>query len=179
MHIILISGKRFSGKDWFVSQALKLVNGIHLSPSTETKRAYCQSFGLDFDKFMTSREYKEEHRQGLIEYFNACTRREPRKFDEMVCKTISSNAKNLDFVFIDVRLVAQIEYYTKYFKYFKVRTIRVNASHGVRRQRGFVYCESIDTEQCEVDLDDYPFDFVFDNSCGTTEEAFEIIHHIR
>jgi phosphomevalonate kinase len=59
--VILISGKRFAGKDSF-SAILKEeisfsdVHILHLA--NELKRAYAKQFGADFNRLLTDREYK-------------------------------------------------------------------------------------------------------------------------
>eukprot|EP00804_Cyclotella_cryptica_P002385 CCRYP_004089-RA/>CCRYP_004089-RA protein AED:0.36 eAED:-0.67 QI:0/0/0/1/1/1/2/0/1086 len=77
--VIIVSGRRHSGKDWLGNiiqaqlrkllgaQAKSLVNLVSISEGT--KLAYAKEVGLDGDLLLRSRKYKEQHRAGLLQYY--------------------------------------------------------------------------------------------------------------
>ncbi|KAL7520580.1 hypothetical protein ACHAWX_005296 [Stephanocyclus meneghinianus] len=77
--VIIVGGKRHSGKDWLGNiikaqlgnllgeQGKSLVNMVSISEGT--KLAYAKEVGLDGDLLLRSRKYKEQHRSGLSQFY--------------------------------------------------------------------------------------------------------------
>lgn len=77
--VIIVCGRRHSGKDWLgtiIQTQLHTLLGEHvkshvnlISISDRTKLAYAREVGVDGDLLLRSRKYKEQHRSGLLEFY--------------------------------------------------------------------------------------------------------------
>jgi phosphomevalonate kinase len=77
--VIIVSGRRHSGKDWLGNiikaqfgnllgeQGKSLVKLVSISEGT--KLAYAKEVGLNGDLLLRSRKYKEQHRVGLSQFY--------------------------------------------------------------------------------------------------------------
>ena len=70
--VILLSGKRKSGKDFVAERLLAALEGeadgaaVVVRLSGPLKKCYAERRGLDYEELMSSGGYKEEHRRDMI-----------------------------------------------------------------------------------------------------------------
>lgn len=80
----------------------------------------------------------------------------------------------------DIRRKTDIEFFRS--QAFNIKTVRINASDEVRKQRGWKFETGVDDVQSECDLDDFePFDLVIENNGYTDIENVldnEIVNEI-
>lgn len=173
--VLLVCGKRLSGKDWFIGQLVRLLGAVHFSPTTEFKRDVCREHGLDYGRMVDDRAYKERYRHLLVSEFRKSNERAPREYDERVVQLIlADNGPRL--VLVDVRLRAQVEFYRRaLLDHVACRLVRVFASESVRVRRGFEFTAGVDDEQTETDLDDAWYDGQFKNDDARPVQAVNMV----
>ena len=175
--VILISGKRKSGKD-FISQKLleyfKDHEKIYLLPvtiSAPLKQAYAEENGLNYEKLLDSSEYKEIHRQKMIQWSDKKREIDPgyfcqRALNEQLSKLENHKINNKFLVVLvtDIRRKTDIEFFRKTFSSI-VRTVRIEADESIRRARNWIFTQGVDDVKSECDLDDVNnFDFKIINN---------------
>ncbi|KAL4885688.1 hypothetical protein BJY04DRAFT_231107 [Aspergillus karnatakaensis] len=87
--IILVTGESCAGKDYcanlwasaFIASGKDLTARV-VSISDVTKREYAAATGVDVDRLLRDREYKEQHRSALTEFFQDQVRDRPRLPEE-------------------------------------------------------------------------------------------------
>lgn len=182
--IVMVSGKRCSGKDYFADQ-FEQVNEmrdnpviVHRIPSAHlVKVELAKSSGgaIDLQRLMHDREYKDLHRDQLISLAEGKKRDiSPSYWIEQgvqqfhqICNTRSSdNDKPIVFLVTDFRFKDEYDYVRENTSCFNVFYVRVNASESTRKSRGWVYKEAVDAHSSEVDLDNMVsiFDHVLENN---------------
>jgi len=174
--LVLASGKRASGKD-YVTQAfleeLGSTTGIsahRLGLADMCKVGYAQSTpGVDEEKLMTDRTYKEEHRTEMTKWYHSEVAKNKWLFQDMaVTKMLQISgqtaSKTIVFIVSDVRLRDDMEYFkdgstgllaenTGFINL--VITLRVHADDAIRRARGWQPDPVKDADKTETDLDNY------------------------
>lgn len=170
MLIILVSGKRYAGKDYVCDQALAYLkesyNCIKISHSDINKQLYCEKFGADLKRMLRNREYKESHRNNLIKFAQNLQQSNPLILSEFVFEKIQNmTSSNVDIVFIsDFRRKTEQLVFEQRFGQKNVITLRINASDNVRAARGWRYDHIKDTRYTECELDDkMDWNLVFNN----------------
>ena len=78
--IVLVSGKRFAGKDTFCNELLNVINKqeyysnhfncTDYSMADQMKRVYCDKTGANLHKMLTDRNYKEEYRADMTKMYH-------------------------------------------------------------------------------------------------------------
>ena len=155
--IILLSGKRYSGKDFVGDILVKKFNFKKKSLATAVKKNYCKIKNLDYNTFMNDRKIKEEHRQYLIDYSEGKKKQDPYYW----CKILNNSIKENDNVVIcDLRYMDELKYFQNI--YPDAPFIRIHASLETRQERNWTPSE-IDSSESETLFDDYPFDFIITN----------------
>jgi phosphomevalonate kinase len=178
--VILISGKRLSGKDTtglLIAQQLnhyfniEHVGGhpgfgiVNVNFADAIKREYAKKNNIDLDRLLSDRQFKESHRDALIKFG-----REARAnhkgiwvealFDGLNLKT---NPQNMIVVISDLRLFSEIIAVPAYFRSdpqlantikLKIIVVRVECTNEVRQLRGWRFEESKDNDLTELELDD-------------------------
>ncbi|VDM56076.1 unnamed protein product [Angiostrongylus costaricensis] len=176
--VVLVSGKRKSGKD-FCSEKLKTA----LSPlrvsiygvSHSLKAIYAKNHGLDYSELISNGPYKELHRLNMIKWGERIRSVEPDFF----CRATIPSTCNDDVVIIsDCRRPTDIEYFKSN---YPILTVRVDASTEERELRGFRFVQGIDDMPSECGLDSYVHDIVLinDNSCNLTDQIDDVVVTIR
>lgn len=166
--LILISGKRYSGKDTlagFLNEALHNVNRKSVVRSTALllKTRFCQQYALDLNRLLNDRVYKEQYRNQLTKFSANQTQEGNIK---LFIESLNPNLEANDFVIIsDWRTKFDLEALRQNFKVF---TVRVSASDAVRATRGHEESE-YDSSTFESELDNESFDFYVTNE-GSLEE---------
>jgi phosphomevalonate kinase len=165
--LIIISGKRSCGKDTVASLIKtfyeKQNKTIKILPvAYATKVGYCQKFNLDLERMVNDYEFKEQHRQGLCDYFYAS-----EDFDWYADYVIEQIMKVESDVYIipDLRLKSHLVKFEKLFEFlkdFNKLIVRINSTEESRCSRGWV-SKTCDLDFTEIDLDNYKFDNVINN----------------
>lgn len=180
--IIIISGKRYSGKDTVADIIMTYLNDwnfllefnslFRIAIADTCKRNCGRDKGLDAERLINDREYKEIHRNTLTEYLYSEVKKDFFIFERKTLEQIREN--NSDIVLVtDCRM----KYSLKYFREnandkYKFVTIRINASDEAKQNRGWVKTPYDDSD-IETDLDDVTdWDIVIDNS-SSKEDLIE------
>lgn len=155
--VILISGKRYAGKD----EAAKVLTQIHkkISPLVRPlayypKRDFSTINSLNLDRLLNDREYKEIYREGIIDLAMG-----HRKIDDLVWvkslynDCLTPEKGNRCVVVPDHRFKNEYEYLSK-FEHLDVKRIRVVADENTLISRGWVYNPLIDNSASETELTD-------------------------
>lgn len=163
--IVLISGKRKSGKDYVAEKLrLRLGNGAAIARiSHPIKSEYATKHDLDLQELLSDTEYKEKHRKAMVEWSEAVRAADHAFF---IRKTIDSIPKSFPiWIFSDIRRKTDMQYFESHFNPGIIVKIRITASDVVRAERGFVFQSGIDDAETECDLDEWSkWDFVIENN---------------
>jgi phosphomevalonate kinase len=175
--VILISGKRWSGKDksaeiikQYISENTSYqIDSMALAYAT--KVGYCKENNLNLDRMVHDQIFKESHRMGLLDYY--LTNNDPKWYADYVLEYMNTKNDIHYFIIPDLRIIAHADI----FKSPEITTkydiccvfIRINSSNEVKKSRGWIEKEC-DKDHTEIELDDYVgFDFVINNN-GTLDE---------
>jgi phosphomevalonate kinase len=155
--VVLISGRRGSGKDYFAEHLQRL-----LAPGCErrafadaVKVAAAKEFGWDYQQLMTDRDYKEKHRAQLIEFA------ETKKMwlgngywaQQLLVAPIAADY----LVVSDWRFEAEYEA-MRSTPGVRVVTVRIEVGLKTWMARGFHYNAAVDEHPSETELDDFEVD---------------------
>ncbi|RCN37100.1 putative phosphomevalonate kinase [Ancylostoma caninum] len=197
--VVLISGKRKSGKDYCCKVLKRALEPLEVSihgVSHSLKKIYANNHGLDYSQLISDGPYKETHRLGMIKWGESIRDAEPDFFCRLVptgCQgffsyiahfsyklraTIPSTCSDDVVIISDCRRPTDIEYFqTNY----RTLTVRIEASIEERVRRGFMFTEGIDDMPSECALDEYEHDMtiVNDQSRDFSREIENVTDHIR
>jgi len=149
--IFLLSGKRKSGKD-FVAQVLfnnigkEKCHLVHVS--APLKKQYAKENGLDFEKLMSSGDYKEIHRKKMILWGEEVRSKDPGFF----CSEATNSLTKDFWIVVDSRRPSDVKYFTEAYQK-KVKLVRIQAPTCVRKSRGWVFTKGVDDAASECALD--------------------------
>lgn len=160
--IYLISGKRFSGKNYFSELLLNYyksqnINYIITSFAERAKIEFCKINNINYKTF-NLRINKEKYRKKLIEY--AENKKKENKY--YWCIKLFEKYKNINNIIIsDCRFIEEIEY----LKINKIKfvTVRIKSDKKDKKKRGLVLSD-IDNHVSENNLDNYKFDKIIINN---------------
>lgn len=167
--LVLLSGKRMSGKD-YVGEHLAAVlerelqmSVLFLHAPLEMKRSFAAKHGLDVDKLTADRGYKELHRQSMTTYMEEVLGAHgDTYFCELLRWNYMEKAKRPTLCLMDIRYQFELDYYRKLSPF--LIAIRLSTSDDVRTVRGWKVA-SIDEHPSETDLDNTEdWDYFFSNS---------------
>jgi len=182
--VLLFSGKRKSGKDYFTDNLLKdvrqWIDVAVIKISGPIKSHYASTYNLSFEDLMGSGEYKERYRSEMIKWSDEERLKDPGIFCRQAVKMYEAEQKEV-WVVSDVRRKTDIAWFKAMYGN-SVKTVRMTADEETRVGRGFVFTDGVDNVTSECDLDDVDdFDWVFDNSNGTIIDVAinTIKDHIR
>ncbi|KIH65610.1 putative phosphomevalonate kinase [Ancylostoma duodenale] len=176
--VVLISGKRKSGKDYCCNALKRALEPLEVSihgVSHSLKRIYADNHGLDYLQLISDGPYKETHRLGMIKWGESVRDAEPDFF----CRaTIPSTCTDDVVIISDCRRPTDIEYFQAN---YRTLTVRIEASNEERERRGFVFTEGIDDMPSECALDEYDHDItiVNDQSRDFTCEIGNVADRIK
>lgn len=168
--ILLISGKIATGKT-YTAEALaerwRALGAVHASFGYELKEAAARDHGLDLERLLNDRVYKEKHRDLLICYAKASRALDPAVFVRACLQRSDKEGANI-LIISDFRLPEEheqvIDFYSKCPDRPRVFTLRLSASDDVRRQRGWTEKWNVDTDSTECALDMFKFDCYHENN---------------
>jgi phosphomevalonate kinase len=183
--LILISGKRFSGKNYLESIITEQFNTVDiklesLHSSNILKKEFCEKFNYNYDKILTDRSYKESLRDKMNKYYNETKKTKSIDYyNKKLIEHIKTNSNTKVFI-LHVRHKFEISFFEKY--NFRIIKIRIEADNKVKMERGWIYNINIDKDITEIDLDDYDnWDYIFNNNDNNNKEinkfAQKIINH--
>jgi phosphomevalonate kinase len=179
--VVLISGKRGSGKDYFASMvqrtAVPGARPVHLMPTAYfSKREYADKFECSLERLLHDRAFKEKHRDGLImlaEYQKTAVR--PTYWIEQAAGEYrrAAAAKPCVIVVSDFRFECEYQYVTqKLPATIRVVAVRIDASDEMRAARGLPPNADADAHVSECGLDSFAhFDARLRNDGTPTSNA--------
>lgn len=143
--LILLNGKRFSGKD-AIAALVKNLKRVSIADNMKLKFMEIHP-GVN----LFNREEKEKWRTELTKFTTS--------FDIHHWINITPYTDNC--IVTDIRSMQEINFLKDKFK--KVMVIRINASEEARKKRGWVYQPDYDDGELETALDNFNFDLVLNN----------------
>ena len=166
--IVLVNGKRKSGKDYFASSLRDTLSFssqiIHLS--NEIKREYATLHNLDYEELLTDSPYKDKYRKEMIALGESRRNEDPSYY----CHLATQHATADIWIIVDNRRETDIKYFKTNYPQ-KCLVIRVTADESVRINRGWSYKTGVDDVVSECGLDEYPHDIVIVND-GSGSDNF-------
>jgi phosphomevalonate kinase len=176
--IILLSGKRYSGKGTTTEILLNHCQSLNipctnLSFSYSLKEIFCKEKNLDLDRFLTDHEYKDLHRNDLTTYYKST---DPIIYAEYIKDKIN-NGDNKVIIIDDLRNYLHLNFMKEY--YSNIKVIRINSLDESKMSRGWFKTE-YDNDICENELDNYDeFDVIFDNDFTKNDLKNQIMNKIN
>ncbi|XP_060551937.1 phosphomevalonate kinase-like isoform X2 [Ruditapes philippinarum] len=151
--ILVLSGKRKSGKDYLADLLLKRLGYEScqvLRLSGPLKKQYAEEKGLDYKELLNSSKYKESYRAHMIKWGEDKRNLESYFF----CRKTVEAADILKPLWIisDARRKTDINFFREHYPDV-VTFVRIEASESVRQQRGFVFTKGVDDAESECGLD--------------------------
>ncbi|KFM58283.1 Phosphomevalonate kinase, partial [Stegodyphus mimosarum] len=146
--VIVISGKRKSGKDYVADILLERFGSgkaVIIRLSGPLKERYALENNLDYAKLLEASEYKELYRMKMIKWGEDIRCKDPGYFCRHAIEQSQARSKDV-WIVSDARRKTDVEFFLSNFPNVTY-TLRINASPEVRKQRGWKYTEGID--DCE------------------------------
>jgi phosphomevalonate kinase len=169
LHVIMLSGKRMSGKDTFAQYLIDALKGMGLRAqqfalADVTKLEYAASAGIDAKRLLADREFKELHRASMTSWFHQRLATDPSFCCKKVIHHISSAPGLAVAIISDLRLMEDLKFFLDPSLGFKrVITMRLNVHDSCRALRGWKQ-SAIDSDITETSFDEYnAWDFCIDN----------------
>jgi phosphomevalonate kinase len=163
--VVLISGKRKSGKNFFADNLARLLpkdSYEMMAFADVAKLRVAQTYGLDYQRLLHDNEYKEEHRTTLIAYAEA-----KKTFygehvwaEELLGQINDSRATYM--LVTDWRFHVELEYLKKHCEW-PIVTVRINVP---LRQWGAIFRPEVDSHPSETELDNDVFDLECSSDAG-------------
>lgn len=178
-YVILIAGKRCTGKDFvadcisdLLMESSQTLHVSKLPTSMWVKILYAEREKIDHERLLNDRDFKEEHRQGLIDLAqNAKKEKESVWIDHSIDHILHQDDVIPEcrkvFLVPDLRFLCEYKALVNHSllnSKFKLLFLRVEASLETRMARGMVPNPEIDQCQTETELDDFEgYDLILQN----------------
>lgn len=180
--VVVLSGKRKSGKDFVADALLKKLGeekcGI-FRLSGPLKNQYAKEHGLDFDRLLDATEYKENFRKDMILWGEKKRNKDPGYFCSLATSGEEASKKSV-WIISDARRPSDLQYFEN--KYAdRCLCVRISCSDAIRIQRGFVFTKGVDDADSECALDhvkDWNFVINNDGNQSVLDEMLNEILHI-
>ncbi|CAD5123833.1 DgyrCDS12141 [Dimorphilus gyrociliatus] len=159
--VIVLSGKRKSGKDFVADMLLQCFkeSGEILRISEPLKEIYAREHDLNFERLLDASEYKEKHRANMIKWGEEQREKNPYIF----CETVIRKASKRILIISDARRKTDLEFFRREFPK-NLLLIRIEAQEETRQKRGWVFTKGIDDADSECNLDSIKdWDYVVKN----------------
>ena len=173
MRVILLSGKRASGKDYIankIQQSFEKLNWkVHrTSLGILNKQIYAKKHHIDVNRLEKDRCFKEEHRLAMIRHHTDMDKLNPEWAVESVLQ--SAEDEKADILLVsDIRRLKDLEWFQKNSPINPI-LLRIDADNESRLQRGWDPNPEKDQLPTEVELDEYQaWTSRFDNSVSNDE----------
>ncbi|XP_011196638.1 phosphomevalonate kinase [Zeugodacus cucurbitae] len=166
--ILLISGKRKSGKD-YISSTLKNILGdrcqiVRISEPIKTE--WAKRLNLNLEELLSDGPYKENYRKDMIEWSDSVRIKDYGYF----CRSAMLHVHAEIVIVSDIRRKTDITYFNENYGSL-VLTIRINTKDSIRVERGWIFTKGVDDVPSECDLDDYnQWNIVLENNCFSDGE---------
>lgn len=193
--VILLSGKRKSGKDHISTLITNYVGHARmrhlaiLRIAGPIKRKFSLDNQLDFPKLLSASDYKEKFREAMVNWSEEY--REHEGWNCFLKQAIKEQGAKYKAIWIlsDARRTCDLEYFENdpTFNDTKIIKIRVEASETTRMSRGWKFQSNIDDKPTECGLDDYEdWTYVISNNSNDNNDTlkkalrpvFETIDHV-
>lgn len=177
--IIVISGKRKSGKDYTADAIVKRLsekNCIVIRVASPIKKHFCQKYNMDYTEIMTASQYKEQRREEMIKWGEAERAKNPSVFCWAVSKEAVSSGKPV-WILSDARRPTDVEFFGEYAEKNDASffSIRVSADVQTRESRGWKFTKGVDDVDSECALDEYKrWSHSFENSSSSSNVLSKI-----
>ena len=130
--IIVLSGKRKSGKDFVADELVKKFgaeNCCLIRTSKPIKSHFSKLYGLDLEVMMTSSSYKEKIRAEMVAWGEEQRKINPYVFCEIVTNEAEKKEKPI-WIVSDCRRLTDIDYFRKFgsSNNLSVTFVRVNSN---------------------------------------------------
>ena len=168
--LVLVSGKRAVGKD-FISDLLKSLmvekkkelRVIRVALGNINKKLYAKSIGIDYDRLLNDRVFKESHRIAMVAHHTAKNKIDP----EWCVREVLESARGFDIMILsDLRTVEDLKWFKN--QEIPIVVLRISASDSIRSERGWCHCPVKDSLNTEVSLDYFSgWTACYDNSLDT------------
>lgn len=161
--VILISGKRKSGKDHIstlITNYIGYKRMRHLAIlriAGPIKKEFAKNHKLDFVRLLDSTEYKEKFRLAMVEWSESYREKEGWNcFLKLAIKEQQAKDKVI-WILNDARRPCDLEYFEDdpAFEHTNVIKLRIEATDEARMSRGWQFTKGIDDRPTECGLDDY------------------------
>nr|CAD7597752.1 unnamed protein product [Timema genevievae] len=154
-HILLISGKRKSGKDFTADKIIHSIEpekSVLMRISAPIKSHWSKKHNLDFEALQGTSEYKEKYRKAMIEWGENIRREDYGYFCRAAVDMFHANEKPV-WIVSDIRRKSDLQWFRENFSNV-VKCMRMTASDDIRTQRGWVFTPGVDDVESECGLDD-------------------------
>ncbi|KJE94698.1 phosphomevalonate kinase [Capsaspora owczarzaki ATCC 30864] len=197
--VIVLSGKRKSGKDYLSDQLVSRLEQHASSATAQDKAAatltstgtpsaglvrvvrlsgplkeqYAKEHNLDFQELLAASQYKETYRADMIKWGEAKRNADPSFF----CRTATAGADTFQiWIVSDARRASDLDYFRTAFG-SRCFAVRVVASDAARESRGYVFTAGVDDAESECGLDGAAFDLVVrnDGEQGTLQAGIDAL----
>lgn len=149
MKVIVLSGKRYAGKDALAAIIQQQYPKWIITPIAQACKAeYAENSGADLDRLMNDQAYKEIHRKGIIQVADD-RRREDSEY--WIRLTLLRYQDCPGVIISDMRFMAEYEYIRTH--YPTALFVRVVAEDETRVGRGWKYDPVIDDSPTETCFD--------------------------
>lgn len=171
LHVFLLSGKRYAGKDTVANFMKRSFESRGrrcelLSIADSCKIDFAKLNGLDADKMINDREYKELHRNDLTDYYRSVIEHDRLAYEKLVVDRINRlNVDEHDYVVVrDVRLLSGMNCLLNGLNDHHVTRVRIECSDENREKRGWKKTD-YDYSFAETGLDLYDkWDYIIHTS---------------
>lgn len=162
---MLVSGKRYAGKDTVADALARMLKGgcrsvARVSFASAVKADVAARHGLDLGRLMCDAAYKEQYRELLISHATSMRAADEDYWVRSAYATADRAAPS-DIIVSDWRFPNEAQWLRN--AGARVVTIRVMASDEARIARGWVP-SAVDSDPSECLLDGSAFDYVIENN---------------
>ncbi|XP_076064698.1 phosphomevalonate kinase isoform X2 [Oratosquilla oratoria] len=168
--ILLFCGKRKSGKDYITDllherlQDKEDILNIVVKLSGPIKSEFAKTHDLDYKQLLTASDYKEKYRIPMIEWSEAKRNEDSGYFIRAAIEMYSAPSFPV-WIVSDMRRRSDLAWFKEHHSEDLVKTVRISATEDARKQRGWVFTQSVDDAETECDLDSvHDMDWCINNS---------------
>lgn len=187
MLFILVSGRRYAGKDTLADCLARAFREHHphltvlrTAFAAALKRDYATCFtadGVSLERLLTDAAYKELHRGALIRWGTEARAREPAVWARHVYEhAVSANPRPAVVIVSDWRFHNEARFLAAK-DGVEVLCFRVCANDQVRRERGWQYDAAVDLDASETELD-HGFCGLHVSNTGSVDDLYGQCHGI-
>ncbi|CAG7816806.1 unnamed protein product [Allacma fusca] len=171
--LVLISGKRKSGKDYFTDRLIETFGAEKtaiLRIAAPIKHYWSVKNNLDYEKMLGTSGYKEQHRFKMVEWSQEVRTKNYGYFNVEAIRMGKAEGKPI-WICSDIRHRRDYNWFREFYPDL-VKRIRVFATEDVRKSRGWLFTPGIDDGPSECNLDDISdWDLVITNNGQSTDET--------